>query len=244
VVFQYFHIVTVVGEGQQVVARKTILGYVQPPFGHVHITELDGTKAVNPLQPGHLQPYKDFTKPLIRDIVLRNSTGEVQTPLGLCGRIEMDVDAFDTPPVAVPGKFEGLPVAPALVQWTVTKLAGTAVVPWRTAVDFRQTLPSNAQFWNVYAKGTYQNAPRFGREQYTSMPGRFLFQLAGSYDTTTLPNGVYVITVLVGDGHGHKAVDTQRFSVLNARSGICPGSLPAPPGTTPPDQEPPGPAAP
>jgi hypothetical protein len=238
VIFQYFHIVTVVGEGQQVVARKTILGYVQPPFGHVHITELDGTKAVNPLQPGHLQPYKDFTKPVIRDIVLRNQTGDVQTPLGLCGRIELDVDAFDTPPVAVPGKFQGLPVAPALVQWTVTKLAGTAVVPWRTAVDFRQTLPSNVQFWNVYAKGTYQNAPRFGREQYTSMPGRFLFQLAGSYDTTAIPNGVYVITVLVGDGHGHKATDTQRFSVLNARNGVCPGSLPAPPGTTPPGEEP------
>jgi hypothetical protein len=244
VIFQYFHIVTVVGEGQRVVARKTVLGYVQPPFGHVHVTELDGTKAVNPLQPGHLQPYKDFTKPLIRDIVLRNQTGNVQTPLGLCGRIEMDVDAFDTPPVAVPGKFQGLPVAPALVRWTVTKLAGTAVVPWRTAVDFRQTLPSNAQFWNVYAKGTYQNAPRFGREQYTSMPGRFLFQLAGNYDTTTISNGVYVITVLVGDGHGHKATDTQRFSVLNARNGVCPGSLPAPPGATPPDQEPPGPASP
>jgi hypothetical protein len=245
VVFQYFHIVTVVGEGQQVVARKTILGYVQPPFGHVHITELDGTKAVNPLQPGHLTPYKDFTKPVIRDVVLRNQTGEVQTPLGLCGRIELDVDAFDTPPVAVPGKFQGLPVAPALVRWTVSRLGGAPVVPWRTAADFRQTLPSNVQFWNVYAKGTYQNAPRFGREQYTSMPGRFLFQLAGSYDTTTIPNGVYVITVLVGDGHGHKAVDTQRFSVLNARSGVCPGSLASPPGSPPPpDQEPPGPAAP
>jgi hypothetical protein len=244
VVFQYFHIVAVVGEGQQVIARKTILGYVQPPFGHVHISEIDGTKSVNPLQPGHLQPYKDYTKPVIRDIVLRNQTGEVQTPLGLCGRIEMDVDAFDTPPVAVPGKFQGLPVAPALVRWTVTRLGGTAVVPWRIAADFRTTVPSNAQFWNVYAKGTYQNAPRFGREQYTSMPGRFLFQLAGSYDTTAIPNGVYVITVYVGDGHGHKAVDTQRFSVLNARNGVCPGSLPAPPGTQPPpDQEPTPPAS-
>ena len=78
-----------------------------------------------------------------------------------------------------------------------------------------------------------------------SMPGRFLFRLGGSYDTTTLANGVYMVTVLVGDGHGHKAVDTQRFSVLNARSGICPGSLAAPPGTTPPpDQEPPAASSP
>jgi hypothetical protein len=239
VVFQYFHIVTVVGEGQLVFARKTILGYVQPPFGHVHISEIDGTNAVNPLQPGHLAPYHDYTKPVIQDIVLRNQTGEVQTPLGLCGRIELDVDAHDTPPVAVPGKFQGLPVAPALVRWTVTKLGGTAVVPWRTAADFRSTLPPNTHFWDVYAKGTYQNAPRFGREQYGSMPGRFLFQLAGSYDTTALANGVYVLTVQVGDGHGHAAVDTQRFSVLNSRNGVCPGSLAAPPGEAPPtEQEP------
>ena len=228
VVFQYFHIVAVVGEGQQVVARRTVLGYVQAPFGHVH-----------------LEPYADFTKPLIRDILIRNQTGEVQTPLGLCGRIEMDVDTFDTPPVPVPGKFEGLPVAPALVRWTVTKLGGASVVPWRTAVDFRETLPSNSHFWDVYAKGTYQNAPRFGREQYASMPGRFLFQLAGNYDTTTLANGVYIVAVLVGDGHGHKAADARRFSVLNARNGVCPGSLPAPPGTpAPPDQEPPASSSP
>jgi hypothetical protein len=240
VVFQYFHIVTVVGEGQQVTARNTILGYVQPPFGHVHLSEIDGAKVVNPLQPGHLTPYRDFTKPVIRDIVIRNQMGEVQTPLGLCGRIEVDVDAFDTPPVAVPGKFQGLPVVPSLVRWTVTSLAGAAVVPWRTAADFRTTLPPNGRFWDTYAKGTYENAPRFGHEQYTSMPGRFLFELAGSYDTTSLSNGVYVVTVLVGDGHGHKAIETQRFSVLNARNGVCPASLPAPPGAEPPtDEEPP-----
>ena len=245
VVFQYFHIVTVVGEGQQVVARRTVLGYVQAPFGHVHISEIDGTKSVNPLQPGHLEPYADFTKPLIRDVLIRNQTGEVQTPLGLCGRIELDVDAFDMPPVPVPGKFGGLPVVPALVRWTVTTLGGTSVVPWRTAVDFRETLPSNAHFWDVYAKGTYQNAPRFGREQYASMPGRFLFQLAGNYDTTTLANGVYIVTVLVADGHGHKAVSARRFSVLNARNGVCPGSLPVPPGIQPPaDQEPPAASSP
>ncbi len=240
VVFQFFHIVTVVGEGQQVTARQTLLGYVQPPFDHVHMSEIDEGKVVNPLQPGHLTPYHDLTKPVIREIVIRNQTGEVQTPLGLCGRIDIDVDAFDTPPVAVPGKFQGLPVAPSLVRWTVTSLGGTQVVPWRTAADFRTLLPSNARFWDTYAKGTYQNAPRFGHEQYTSMPGRFLFQLAGSYNPTSLANGVYVVTVLVGDGHGHKTVDTQRFSVLNARNGVCPASLPAPPGPEPPpDDEPP-----
>jgi hypothetical protein len=242
ITFQFFHIVPVVGEGERVVLRRTIIGYVQPPFGHVHISEIDGMKVVNPLQRGHLTPYRDTTKPVIRAIGVRNQTGELQIPLGLCGRIEMDVEAFDLPPVVVPGKFKGLPVVPSLVRWTMTKLSGDAVVPWTTVADFRATLPPNPQFWNVYARGTYQNAPRFGREQYTSMPGRFLFLLAGNYDTRSVPNGVYMINVLVADGHGHKALSTQRISVLNARDGSCPASLPAPPGSPPPgDAEPPTP---
>ncbi|HWX08699.1 MAG TPA: M23 family metallopeptidase, partial [Gaiellaceae bacterium] len=224
VIFQFFHIVPVVGEGEHVIARRTLLGYVQPPFGHVHLTEIDGTHAVNPLQPGHLTPYNDTTKPVIREIGIRNEAGDLQTPLGLCGRVEFDADAYDLPPVPVPGKFGGLPVTPALVEWTLTRLGGTAVVPWHVVADFRDTLPSNADFWNVYAKGTYQNVPRFGLTQYNSMPGRFLFLLSRAYDTTTLANGVYIITVLVADGHGHKDVATQRISVLNAKGADCPGS--------------------
>jgi hypothetical protein len=237
VTFQFFHIVPVVGEGERVTARKTILGYVQPPFAHVHLSEIDGIRVVNPLLRGHLTPYRDTTKPVIRAITIRNQTGDIQTPLGLCGRVELDVEAFDMPPVVVPGKFNGLPVAPALVRWTLMRLDGAAVVPWTTVADFRETVPPNSLFWNVYARGTYQNAPRFGREQYTSMPGRFLFLLAGNYDTRALANGVYIATVFVGDGHGHKALATQRISVLNARDGSCPGSLPTPPGTPPPPGE-------
>jgi len=238
-IFQYYHIVPIVGEGQSVVARKTILGYVQPPFGHVHMTEINGTHAVNPLQKGHLTPYRDRTKPTIREVSIRNSGGAIQTPLGLCGRVELAVDAFDTPPVAVPGKFHGLTVAPTLVRWTVTRLNGSVVLPWRTAADFRVTLPGNGSFTDVYAKGTYENAPRFGNQQYTSMPGRYLFLLAGNYDTTSIPNGVYQLIANVSDERDNRATITQRFSVLNARSGVCPGSLPAPPTTEPPPSEPP-----
>jgi hypothetical protein len=239
--FQFFHIVPVVGEGEQVIVSSTILGYVQPPFGHVHISEIDGIRSVNPLQPGHLTPYRDTTKPVIRAIGVRNQTGEIQTPLGLCGRVEIDVEAFDLPPLVVPGKFKGLPVAPALVRWTMTRLTGAPAVPWTTVADFRERVPPNSAFWSVYAHGSYQNAPRFGREQYTSMPGRFLYLLSGNYDTRTLANGVYILTVFVGDGHGHKAVEDQRISVLNARDGSCPGSLAAPAGAPPPDDSEPTP---
>jgi hypothetical protein len=240
VTFQYFHIIPVAGEGQHAIAKHTILGYVQPPFGHVHITEIDGIRAVNPLQRGHLTPFRDKTTPVVRDIVVRNQSGEVQTPVGLCGRVELDVDAYDRQPMPVPGTYKGLPVAPALVQWSMTRVGGKVVVPLKTVADFRQTLPPNSQFGKFYAKGTYENSPRFGREQYAGVPGRYLFLLAGNYDTTNVPNGNYVILVRVADVRGNHSVGTERISILNAKNGVCPGSLPAPPTTTPPPTEPPG----
>src|ERR1051325_2911967 len=78
VTFQYFHLVPVAGEGQHVRGRHTIIGYVQPPYGHVHLTEIDGIRAVNPLAKGHLSPYRDHTKPVVRDVLVRNQAGDVQ----------------------------------------------------------------------------------------------------------------------------------------------------------------------
>jgi peptidase M23-like protein len=246
VTFQYFHVIPVAGEGQQAVARKTVLGYVQSPYGHVHITEIDFDttlgvgRAVNPLQRGHLAPYRDRTVPRVREVVVRNQSGDVETPLGLCGRVELDVDAYDPQPMAVPGAYRGLPVAPALVQWWITRAGGKAVVPLRTEADFRRVLPPNAQFFGVYAKGTYENSPRFGAQQYPGMPGRYLFVLAGNFDTASLPNGTYVISVRVADVRGNRSVGTERISILNsARPGACPGSLPAPAGSEAPPSEPP-----
>ena len=233
VIFQYFHVVPVVGEGQHVTASETVLGYVRPPFGHVHVSEIDGTHLVNPLARGHLSPYRDTTKPTIRAIMAEDRLGTVDGPL--CGRVELDANVFDTPPVPVPGPFNGLPVAPALVEWSLAR-PGHGVIEKKTVADFRKTLPPNSRFWHVYAKGTYENSPRFGREQYTSAPGRYLFLLAGSLDTTTLGNGDYVVTVRAQDERGNTAVATRRISILNESGTTCPRSLPSP-GAAPPPPE-------
>lgn len=238
--FQYFHMIPVVGEDQKVTAKRTILGYVQRPYAHVHLTEIDGIRAVNPLARGHLAPYRDRTKPRVHDVIARNQSGEVATPLGLCGRVQLVAEASDTQPMAVPGTEHDLPVAPALVQWSMTRIGGKVVVPLRTAADFRSQVPPNGVFTNVYGKGTYENGPRFGREQYPAMPGRFLFLLSPNYDTTRIPNGNYVIAVRVADTRGNRTTSTRRINVLNSRSGVCPGSLPAPPTSEPPTDEPPG----
>jgi Peptidase family M23 len=232
VTFQYFHIVSVVGEGQRVTARRTVLGYVQAPYGHVHITEIRRGHVVNPLQRGHLTPYVDHTRPTVAKILVENQNGVVQTTLGLCGKVALVADAFDTPPMRVPGKFGGLPVAPALVTWMITRNA-KVVLRTRVAADFRHRLPPNSHFWDVYARGTYQNDTRFGRAQYASTPGRYLFLLAPRFDTKTLRNGSYLITVRATDIRGNTGSRSTLFSVLNTNGG-CRGSLasespPAPP---------------
>jgi hypothetical protein len=234
-IFQYFHITPIVAEGQHVIAQQTILGYVEAPFGHVHLTEIDGTHAVNPLQRGHLSPYVDHTRPTIRDALFRNRTGSLQAPIPLCGRVEIAVDAFDTPPIPVPGGFHGLPVAPALVRWRITRIAGTLTVPWRTAADFRSTLPPNGHFFDVYAEGTYENEPRFGHRQYPSLPGRYLFLLARNFETNSLRNGAYSLGILAADERGNRSIFHERFAVLNTHDGVCPNSLaaPTPAGSTP-----------
>jgi hypothetical protein len=138
----------------------------------------------------------------------------------------------------VPGTYHGLPVAPAFVQWWLTRAGGKLVVAPKTVADFRQTLPGNAQFFDVYAKGTYENSPRFGAQQYAGMPGRYLFLLSANFDTTNVPNGNYTVSVRVADVRGNHSTGSERISILNAKSGVCPGSLPAPPSSSPPPTEP------
>jgi hypothetical protein len=70
------------------------------------------------------------------------------------------------------------------------------------------------------------------------MPGRYLFLLSGSFDTTSVPNGNYVASVRVADVRGNRSTGSERISILNAKSGVCPGSLPAPPTSAPPPSEP------
>lgn len=227
--FQYFHVVPEVVDGQAVVARRTILARVQAPYEHVHLAEIDGIRVVNPLLPGHLRPYVDRTRPVVDEIELRNPEGRALGSLGVCGRISIVASAYDRPPLPVAGKFAGLPVAPALVTWELVKLGKGRVIPRTTTVDLRTTLPLPRDFWNVYARGTYQNAPRFGPQQFSAMPGRYLFLLTSSLDTKSLGNGVYVVTAHAADARGNVGALSRRFSVLN--NGTA-GGCPAAPTTT------------
>jgi hypothetical protein len=232
-VFQYDHIKLNVTDGQPVVARKTIIGWVQASAGHVHLAEIDGYEVTNPLRKGHLTPYVDRTRPHVGSIRLAWATNGAEIgSIGVCGRVALTAEAFDLPPLRAPAPWTGLPLAPALLTWKVTRLDGHVLIPAHVAADFRATLPPSSQFWTTYARGTYQNAPRFGLQQFSAMPGRFIYTLSPYLDTHSLPNGVAVITVVATDMRGRSGALTRRISVFNRTDGSgCPQPPPPEPTT-------------
>jgi murein DD-endopeptidase MepM/ murein hydrolase activator NlpD len=216
--FQYYHVSPVVLDDTQIVAKKTVLGYIMKSYGHVHLSELRGTKIWNPLAKGGIAPYRDKTRPTVASIDLRKyDTLSTFDPLAVCGLISIVTQAYDTPPVKVPGSFANFPVAPALVTWTLRRVGTGEIIAGPVNVaDFRGTLPLNGDFWNVYARGTYQNAPRFGPRQFGLIPGRLIYNLTpAGLDTRTLTNGVYQVTVRAADIKGNASSLSQRFTVVN-----------------------------
>ena len=83
----------------------------------------------------------------------------------------------------------------------------------------RQTLPFNKDFWQVYARGTYQNKPRFGNIQYGAVPGRYEFRLTRpSLDTRRLRDGVYTLSVKAVDARGNTGTRVENVQICNAAS--------------------------
>jgi len=215
--FQYWHLSPLVRLGQHVVAFKTVIGRTLHGHGHLHLAELDGGRAVNPLQPGHLTPYADRTPPRVVSISFRaGDTGPELLSNFVSGPLLVVVEAYDPASPAVRGAWAGMPVVPALITWRLQRLGGKVVLPERVAVDFRKTLPPNARFWDLYARGTFQNFSVFGRHYSWAEPGVYLFKLTRSpIDTRSLPDGVYDFVVTARDVRGNSAVLSKRFTLHN-----------------------------
>jgi hypothetical protein len=216
--FQYVHITPVVQPGEPVVAYRTVLGTVKPVFHHVHLTELDHFTAHNPLDPGHLEPYRDHTVPEVDGLSFANGEGVALNPRRLFGRVQITAQAEDVTPLPVPGHWLGFPVTPALITWQLAT-AGGRVVLHAIAADFRHTEPLNLDFWSTYAAGTYQNFPDFTHHLYWRVPGRYLFDLTPTFlHTARLRNGVYRISVGAADTCGNRSILTEAIRIDNRRT--------------------------
>jgi hypothetical protein len=221
-VFKYMHITPDVYDGQRVTAYKTVLGHVDGIAEHVHLSEIDGSAVVNPIGTHHLVPYRDRTKPKVVSVLLLGANGRKLESRGVTGSVEIAAETYDTPALPVPGTWFGYPVAPAYVSWSLVSSAGRVVVRPTVVADFRYTIPPNRDFWRVYARGTYQNKPRFATEQFRTLPGRFDFRLTPrTLDTHRLPDGAYTVKVTAGDTAGNRTTHSMTFTVCNSNPASC-----------------------
>jgi peptidase M23-like protein len=202
--FGYWHVRWAVREGKYVRLHQ-LVGFVKAPWGHVHLSESVGGIYVNPLRAGGIAPYADRTAPTIEDVMLF-SNGRRASILGVSGSVDLEADAYDTPPLAPPGAWAATRVTPALLRWRITQ-DGATVVAWRTAIDFRLHILPSSLFGSVFAPATLQNR--------ASSPGRYVFYLARDVDTTRFPNGVYTLEVLAGDTRGNTTTVRLPFRIAN-----------------------------
>ena len=204
--FQYWHVLPRVRTGSWVTASKTVLGTAIPRRGHLHLTEIRGGCAVNPIAAGHLKPYRSATHPQIVALDAVGPGGVLLDRAGIAGPFELVVQAQDLPPIPVPPPWENLPVTPATVRWRLARSGGRVLVPWTYAADFAVTIPPNRDYWRVYAPGTHQNFVGRGSPQ---LPGTYGFRLTPP--GTSLAPGRYRATVEVSTSDGNRT--TQRFTL-------------------------------
>jgi hypothetical protein len=202
----YWHIVPAVANGRPV-ARHGLLGHVASPWGHVHFAErTPGRPYLNPLRAGALAPFAKHHAPSV-DRIVAERRGHALDSNAVTGIVELIAEAHDTTPVPPLPPYTHMPVTPALVRWRLVAHAAE-VVPWRSAADFRTTLPPNPSYDTVYAHGTTQNHP--------PKPGLYRFRLAAGFDTTAHPDGSYRLDVEVADTRGNSSRGHLTLRLANA----------------------------
>ncbi|MGA9762180.1 MAG: M23 family metallopeptidase [Gaiellaceae bacterium] len=214
--FQYYHLWPSVHSGQYVVAYKTVLGRVRATHEHVHLTEVVGGRVQNPLAPGHLEPYRDKTLPVVDSVHFADDHGRQVNPLRLKGLVHIATQAHDMPALPVLSNWPGLGVTAATVAWDLRRPGGKAVIRRQTVADFRQTVPDNQDFWKIYAAGTHQNKFGYRSLQRVRLVGLFSYDLTPSgLDTRAIPNGTYKLTVAAADTCGNSGSLSEQIEIAN-----------------------------
>lgn len=213
--FEYWHITATVRVGQRVTTGKTVLGHIIPGCGHVHLTEVDSGRVTDPLLPGHLTPYYDTTKPIVSSIQLRTSDEGMPLMTNFIrGSVQMYVEAYDWPTMAVPTPWTDMPMTPAVISYRIETWNGKVKIPETTVWDTRRTIPANSTFWSHYARGTFQNMSVFASHYSWGQPGCFVFRV-GVLNTRRLSDNVYRLVITAKDVRGNQSSSSIRFSVHN-----------------------------
>jgi hypothetical protein len=199
--FSYWHVVPTVRSGQRVVAYQTVIGHIQEPYAHVHFSDWRGGRYLNPLRPGAMGPFSDHTTPFASRITAEARGRAVAPKAGVA--FDLVAQLVDETPLAIPRPWHDLPVMPALVRWRLLDSAQRAVFDWRTAADFRTTIPPASSFDDFWAPGATQNHVR--------APGRYRIYLARSMNG--LRRGTYTVEVAARDTRDNRSVTRATFTV-------------------------------
>lgn len=200
VVFGYWHVDPVVTSGQYV-ERSQLLGYVHAGAGHVHLSERRFGVYVNPLRRGGLSPYVDYTRPVIRSLIVYAAGTNHELPLDrVTGRVDIAVDAYDPPAMRPLGEWSNAIWSPARITWNGLGLFGD---PWMPRSGPPQTVDfyrlAKVPLRDVYAPGTVQNGANF--------MGDDRFWLVRGLDTSALV-GDQAITVTASDTRDNRTTQT------------------------------------
>jgi hypothetical protein len=145
-------------------------------------------------------PFADGTQPSVTSVAVEHGDRQLLVS-GVRRPFDLVAEVRDETPMAIPRPWHDLPVTPALVRWRLVSRSGHGVLSWRTAADFRRTIPPASGFGSVYALGTTQNHVR--------APGRYRVLLARGVE---LPSGRYLVEVAVRDTRGNAS--SSRFPLF------------------------------
>lgn len=211
--FSYWHIFPAVSEHARA-AKHDLLGWVNPRWAHLHFSEIEGGRWVNPLRSGALTPFSDPGVPTVQAVLVAPTVDGSQTASGYRGSVAVVAAAYLSPLQQPPFPWSGARFAPAVIRWRLLA-DGSGVSAWQVVVDFRTFLPPNRMFRQVYAHGTLQNRP--GRT------GTYLFYLARSWNLDRLPPRTYTIEAEASNSAGLTA---EAFTTFTVASGVQFGSNP------------------
>jgi hypothetical protein len=207
--FTYWHIKPAVRD-YSLVGLHSLIGWIKPGCGHVHFAEIEHNRYVNPLRAGALTPAPDLTAPTIDSITVKPIGADEDGDGVVPGTIQIIVDAHASPARRPPSPWQGVVISPTLIRWRLLA-QGTPVSEWRTAVDFRNYVPPNNFYPEIYAPHTRQN--RAGK------PGVYHYYLARSWNISTLAPGAYTIQVVADDTGAKKTTATAPLVVVGVPNG-------------------------
>jgi hypothetical protein len=210
--FIYWHIYPRVRTGQYVRSYSEVVGRVLPGMGHVHLSEVLGSRYLNPLRPGGrvLSPWRDTARPILG-----------RPRFGRAGYVE--IRGFD-PQSSRRSRSQKPVLALAGLAYRLFDGRGRRVGPLRWALRGTQHLPAGLRRV-VYAPGSHANSAKCSNLPRPCRPN-WNYRLAGGLAPRLRlrPGRVYTLTAYAWDWKGRASALDTRVRLVGGKPRVLLGS--------------------